>query len=121
MSYEIKNRMRGPSTIRVTGADTTGALALTAFSANQTIENVNSVYVTSLRWSVTPATGTLVITRGATVIATLFETGDWKHDELALSNSALDVQSLTVQVTGGGIAMLTVNKQATYNTEAYKL
>lgn len=121
MPYEVKNRLRAPSTIRVTGVDTTGALALTAFSANQAIENVNSVYVTSLRWSVLPATGTVVITRGATVIATLYETGDWKHDELSLSNTSLDVQSLTVQVTGGGTAMLTVNKTATYNTEVYKL
>lgn len=121
MPYEIKNRLRAPSTIRITGVTDTGALPLTAFSANQALENVNTLYVTSLRWSVLPATGTLVITRGGTVVATLYETGDWKHDELAISNTATDALTFQVAITGGGTALLTVNKSATYNVNTLTL
>ena len=121
MPYEIKNKLRAPSTIRITGVTDTGALPLTAFSANQTLENVNSLYVTSIKWSVLPATGTLVITRGGTVVATMYESGDWKHDEFAISNTSADIGTFQVAITGGGTALMSVNKVATYNVNTLTL
>lgn len=121
MPYEITNRLRGPSTIRITGVTDTGALALGAFSANQVQENVNSLYVTAVKWSVLPATGTLIITRGGTVVATLYGEGDWKHDELAIANTATNAGTFQVAITGGGTALIAVKKEATYNVETYKL
>ena len=115
MPYEIINKLRGPSTIRVTGVDTTGAQALTAFSANQALENVNSLVITSAKWAVLPATGTVVITRGSLVVATLYASDHWEHNETAIANSR--AESITVQVTGGGTAILTVRKDATYNVD----
>ncbi len=119
MPYELKNKFRGPSTLRVTGVDTTGALALSAFSANVNTENVNSVSITSIEWSVLPATGTVVITRNALVVATLYETGVWKRDEITISNTATG--TITVAITGGGTAVLTLSKDATYNVQTQSL
>jgi len=119
MPYEVVNKLRAPSLIRVTGVDTTGALALTSFSSNTALENVNSLIITSLKWSVLPSNGTVTITRGAVVVATLYGTGDWKHDEINIANGASE--TITVAVTGGGTALLTVRKTATYNVDTYKL
>ena len=119
MPYEIKNKLRGPSTLRITGVDTTGALALTNFSANVNTENVSSVSITSLEWSLLPATGTLVITRGALVVATLYETGVWKRDEITIANTATG--TITVAITGGGTAVLTLSKEAVYNVSTQAL
>jgi hypothetical protein len=119
MPYELQNKLKGPSVIRVTGVDTTGALALTAFSANQALENVTSLTVNSIKWSVLPATGTVVITRDALVVATLYATGEWVEDEFVLANTATG--TLTVQVTGGGTVLVGVSKQATYNVPAMQL
>lgn len=119
MPYEINNKLRGPSTLRLTGVDTTGALALSAFSANVGTENVSSVTITSLQWSVLPATGTVVITRNALVVATLYETGEWRRDEVNISNTSTG--TITVAITGGGSAFLTLSKQATYNVETQGL
>ena len=113
MPYEVINKLRGPSTIRVTGAQSTGALALGAFSANQAIENVHSLVVNSIKFALVQTTGTLTITRDALVVATLYGTGDWKHDEHAISNTSTG--TITVAIAGGGTALLSVSKHATYN------
>lgn len=119
MSYELKNRLRGPSTLRITGVDSTGALALSAFSANVNTENVTSLIVTSCKFALLPSTGTLTITRDAVVVATLYGTGDWKHDELAISNTATG--TFTAAIAGGGTAMITIQKQASYNVDTQQL
>lgn len=120
MPYEIINRLRAPSLLRLTGAAaTTNALPLTAFSANQAIENVNSLIVTSIKWTL-QSTSSLVITRGAVVVATLYGSGDWKHDELNIANTATGTFTATI-TTGDGVALIGVRKDATYNVETYKL
>ena len=119
MPYEIINKMRGPSTLRLTGVDTTGALALTSFSAKLNTENVANVTITSLKWSVLPATGTLVITRDALVVATLYQNGEWKHNEVPIANTSNG--TLTVAITGGGTVQMTLNKQAVYNVQTQDL
>lgn len=120
MPYELNNRLRGFSTLRVTGAGgTTGALNLSAFSTNTAIENVQSLIITDIKWSVLPATGTVIITRDALVVATLYETGHWPHDELNIANTANG--TITVAVAGGGTALLTIRKDATYNVDTQVL
>lgn len=119
MSYEIVNRLRAPSLLRVTGIDTTGALALSAFSANVNTENVTSLIITSIKWSLIQTTGTLTITRNAVVVATLYGEGDWKHDELNIANTATG--TLTVAIAGGGTCLIGIKKDATYNVDTYKL
>lgn len=120
MPYELQNKLKGPSVIRVTGSGgTTGALALTAFSANQAIENVHSLTVNSIKWAVEPSTGTVTITRDALVVATLYGTGSMTEDEFVLANTATG--SLTVAVAVGGTVLLTVSKHATYNVAADQL
>lgn len=119
MPYEITNRLRGPSTIRITGVNSTGALALADFRANATIETVNSLMVTSIKFALHPTAGSLTITRNAVVVATLYGTGDWKHDELAIANTATG--TLTVDLAGGGTAMISVKKDCTYSTDLEKI
>lgn len=119
MPYEIRNKLRGPSTLRLTGVDTTGALALTNFSANVGTENVSTVQITSMKWSVLPATGTVTITRDALVVATLYQNGEWIHNEVPLSNTATG--TLTVAIVGGGTIFMTLNKEAVYNVSTQGL
>lgn len=115
MPYELQNKLRGPSIIRVTGIQTTGALTLTAFSANQVLENVHSLTVNTIKWSLLTATGTLTITRDALVVATFYDTGVWSQDNTVLANTPTG--SLTVAIAGGGTAWLEISKHATYNTD----
>lgn len=122
MSYELKNRLRGPSTLTV--IDGTVTLNLSQLSANTNTENVNSAYITTLKWAVQPTIGTLVITRTnvgspANIVANLSQAGDWKHDELAIANSATG--NLTVTITGGGMCVIGIKKDCTYNVEVDKL
>lgn len=121
MPYEIKNKLRGPSTLFISGVLNTGLIPLTAFSANQAIENVNSLYITSVKWSLLPNTGSLVISRGAPITAVMYETGSFSEDEFNMSNTAADVESIRVTINGGGCAFLTLNKTATYNVDTQTL
>lgn len=117
MPYEIINRLRAPSLLRVTGG-TTGALPLSAFSANVNTENVTSLIITSMKWSVDPPSGTAVITRDSLVVATLYGADHWGHDEFAIANTPGG--TITVAVTAGTV-LLTLKKDATYNVDTYKL
>jgi len=118
MPYEIINRLRAPSLLRVTGAATTGALALSAFSANVNTENVSSLIVTSIKWAVAP-TGSLIITRDSLVVATLFGEGNWEHNELNIANTAAG--TFTAEITIGGTCLIGLRKEAVYNVSTQSL
>lgn len=121
MPYEIINRFRGPSTVRVTDVTDTSELSVNAFSARANTENVNTLMVTSVKFALIPTSGILTISRnvGPTpiVIAELYGTGDWKHDELSISNTATSNGTIRFQLAGGGTAMITVRKDASYNVD----
>ena len=121
MPYEIKNKLRGPSTLFISGVLNTGLIPLTAFSANQAIENVTSLYITSVKWSLLPNTGSLVISRGAPITAVMYETGSFSEDEFNMSNTINDLETIRVVINGGGSAFLTLNKTATYNVDTQTL
>lgn len=117
MSYEIVNKLRGFSVLTV--IDGTVTLNLSALSANVNTENINSAIVTSMKWSVHPTAGNLNVTRdnggGANVVANVYQTGFWSHDELNISNNSTG--NITVTITGGGTAIINIRKDATYNVD----
>jgi hypothetical protein len=124
MAYEIINRLRGTSVIRV--ADT-GAVSinLSQLSANVNTENVYAAYISSMRWS-TNATGSITITRQnagspANTIAALYGSGYWPHDDHNIANSATG--NLTITVAGGGVGSLimVMKKDANYNVQTQDL
>ncbi len=117
MSFEISNKLRGFSTIRVT--DDTVTVNLSDLTANANVETVVGAVITSLKWSVQPTTGSLQISRtangsNAVVVANLFQTGFWSHDELAIANTPNG--NITI-ACATGTTLLTVRKDATYNTD----
>lgn len=121
MAYEIINKLRGPSTIRVSNTETVSInlsqLSVTV-DGNTNVENVTSAALTSLKWSLHPTTGVLEIARQnagspANVVATVYQTGSWKHDEVNIANSATGNIQLTM--VGPGSAFLTFSKVAAYN------
>lgn len=118
MGYEIVNRLRQPSVVRV--VDTTATINLGSLSANTNTENVYAAIITSVKWSLHPTNGNLKITRddgnGAVVVANVFQSGFWSHDELcAAANTPRG--NIVVAVTGTGTAILAVRKDATYNVD----
>lgn len=123
MPYEVINKLKQPSLIRV--VDPTGAgaatpnLALSAFSANVGTENVSNVIITSVKWSLHPSLGALSISRDGTVVMNVNQTGFWSHDELNIANSS--GANVLVTITGGGTALIACKKTATYNVDVEKL
>jgi hypothetical protein len=117
MSYELINKLRGFSTLRVVDGNAT--IELAALSANSNTENIQSAIITSLKWSVHPTAGNLKITRdsgtGAQTVANVFQTGFWSHDELNISNTASG--NITVTLAGGGTTIITIRKDANYNVD----
>ncbi len=118
MPYELKNKLRGPSYLRVIDGATPN-LALSAFSANVNTENVNSLTLTSVKWSVHPTLGNMTIARDGLVVMNVHQTGYWQHDELAVANSP--AANVLVTITGGGTAIIGLSKDATYNVQTQSL
>lgn len=118
MPYELKNKLRGPSILRVVDGATPN-LTLSAFSANVGTENVVAVTVTSVKWSVQPAAGTLVIVRDGVTVLNVAQAGSWVHDEVSIANGSTG--NVLVTVTNGGTALITFSKDAVYNVSTQAL
>lgn len=118
MPYEIKNKLRGPSYLRVVDGATPN-LTLEAFSANVGTENVSSVTLTSVKWSVHPTVGSLSVSRNGVVVLNVAQAGYWQHDEMPIANNG--EANVLVTVTNGGTALITFSKQATYNVQTQDL
>jgi hypothetical protein len=121
MSYELLNKLRGPSTIKLVDSTTVSInlsqLSVTV-SGNTQVENVYSAAITSMKWSLHPTTGSLQISRqnagsAANVVANVFQTGSWKHDEVNIANSATG--NIIFTMVGPGSAFITLSKVADYN------
>jgi len=118
MSYELKNKFKGPSTlIIIDGASPT--LNLVDFSANTARENVNALVITSVKWSTNSTVGQVDVFRGATRVLKVFGSGYWQHDEMPIAN--LSTSSVTASVTNGGTAIITIAKRATYNVDTQQI
>jgi hypothetical protein len=123
MSYEIINRLRGTSIIRIVDSGVV-SINLSQLSANVGTENVYQAQISSLRWS-TPSTGNVTIARQnagspSNTIAVLSETGYWPHDDFNLANSATG----NIQATflgGTGTLIMVVKKDANYNVQTQDL
>lgn len=120
MSYEVVNKLRAPSTIRV--VDGSATVNLGDLSANTNTENVYAAIITSIKWSV-PQGGTVKITRdaggGANVVANLAYGDYWPHDELNIANTSTG--NISIAITGGGTCIVGVRKEATYNVDTRTL
>jgi hypothetical protein len=117
MGYEVINRLRGPSTIRV--VDSTATLNLSDLSTNTSVETVIAATITSLKWSLHPTNGNLQITRGGVLVANVFQTGFWSHDELNIANTSN--ANIVMTITGTGTAIVSVAKQVTLNVDAQQI
>ena len=123
MPYEIVNKLRAPSLIRLTDA-TTVTVNLSQLSANTNTENVVSAIITSIKYSLVPTTGILTIVRqnvggAANTVATFYGQGDFKHDELNIANTPTG--NITFTLAGAGSAWVTVKKDCTYNVDTWTL
>jgi len=118
MAYELINRLRQPSELRVVDGATPN-LALTAFSANTSRETVTGIVITSVKWSVQPTIGSLTISRDGVVVLNVSQSGFWSHDELAIANSA--AANVLVTITNGGTALISCKKIATYTLDTETL
>jgi hypothetical protein len=118
MPYELTNRLRGPSTLRVVDGATPN-LTLSSFSANVGTENINRVIITSVKWSVQPTAGSLTISRDGVTVLNVAQAGFWSHDELAIANNA--TANMVVTITNGGTCLIGLKKDATYNVDVQKL
>ena len=118
MPYELINRLRQPSLLRVVDGATPN-LALSAFSANVGTENVSNVMITSVKWSLQPTIGNMTISRDGVVVLNVAQSGFWSHDELNIANNS--GANVLVTITGGGTALIACKKTATYNVDTEKL
>lgn len=123
MSYEVINRLRGTSIIRIVDSGAV-SINLSQLSANVNTENVYAAYISSLKFSLPPA-GNVVISRQnagspANTVLTLYGTGNWPHDDFNLANSATG----NIQATflgGVGSVIMVVKKDANYNVQTQDL
>lgn len=110
MAYEITNRLHSSSILRVNGAGTT-TLELANLSADAA-ETVTDASVKKILWS---TNGNIVINRGGTTVATLYNSGEMHLDELGYSLANNATANISVVVTTGGTAVLEISKHATYD------
>ena len=125
MSYEIINKIRGSSIIRIvdSGVVSINLSELAAGSPNT--ENVYAASISSAYWS-TNGAGAIVVTRQnagspANTVASFYGSGFWPAESPGLANSATG--NLTITVSGGAVGslLLVVKKQANYNVDTQDL
>ncbi len=118
MPYELINRFRQPSMLRVVDGATPN-LTLSAFSAKPETENVSNVIITSVKWSLQPTIGSMTISRDGVVVLNVAQSGFWSHDELNIANNS--GANVLVTITGGGTALIACKKEAVYNVDTLAL
>ena len=111
MAYEVVNRLRSTSVIRVDGASTT-TLVLANLSADVN-ETVTSASIKRVNWT---TTGSITISRGGTNILTLSNNGEMRLDDYGFSIANNSTGNIVITVTTGGSAIIEMSKTATYAT-----
>jgi len=118
MAYEIINTLRSRTVIRVTG-NTATRINLTQFSANSSLETVNSASLTHV---ITTTDGKWVIYRGndasGPVLLSLFGQNDLQLSvyDVSFANGATSNIYVTNSGTDGSLIMQ-FSKVATYSTD----
>ena len=110
MAYELTNRKRSSSILRVTGAGTT-TLDLADLSVDGT-ETVTSASIKKVLWT---TTGNITINRGGVTVLNLYNTGEMHLDELGHSIANNSTGNVSVVVTTNGTAVIEIAKLATYD------
>jgi len=114
MSYEIINKVKGPSYIRFEGAGTY-TINLTDLRANTAYEaNVNTAIISEFTWS---TSGNVSIMRAGTVIFNVMGTGIWNDQCRSIDNCGANTKTgtIVINVTTAGSGMLELKKEVTYN------
>lgn len=120
---DITNRLRGKSVVRLTetGAVTVNLSSLAvAVNGNTAVENVYAATISSLRWSLHPSTGVLVVSRqnvggAVNTIGTFYGTGYWSSDDHNFAGSNTATGNLTLNMTTAGVVEVVLKKEANYN------
>lgn len=111
MAYEIQNTLRNKSIIRLVGADTV-SLNLSDFSTNTAIETVTAVKLARVMWS---TGGTVTITRNATTVLSLYNSGDMNLQGAGYLVSNTSTGNVAITITTGGTCLVECIKEATYS------
>ena len=111
MAYEVTNRLRNSSVIRVDGAGTT-TLVLANLSSNTSIETVTAASIKRVAWS---TNGNITISRGGVNVLTLYGSGDMRLDDYSHAIANNSTGNIVITVTTGGCAIVDVSKEATYS------
>lgn len=110
MAYELTNRKRSSSILRVVGAGTT-SLDL----ANLAVDGTETVTEASIKKILWTTTGNIAIKRGGVDVITLYNSGEMHLDELGYSIANNSTSNVSVVVTTNGSAVIEIAKLATYN------
>lgn len=110
MAYEITNRKRSSSILRVTGTGTT-SLELANLAVDGT-ETVTSASIKKILWT---TTGNIAIKRGGVDVITLYNSGEMHFDELGYSIANNSTSNVSVVVTTNGSVVIELAKFATYD------
>jgi hypothetical protein len=110
MAYEITNRKRSSSILRVVGASTT-TLELANLAVDAT-ETVTEASIKKILWT---TTGNIAINRGGVNVITLYNSGEMHLDELGYSIANNSTANVQVVVTTNGSVVIELAKLATYD------
>src|SRR6056300_1619756 len=110
MAYEITNRKRSSSILRVVGASTT-----TLELANLAVDGTETVTEASIKKILWTTTGNIAIKRGGVDVITLYNSGEMHFDELGHSIANNSTSNVSVVVTTNGSAVIEIAKLATYD------
>jgi len=111
MAYEITNKLRNSSVIRVDGAGA-NTVELANLSSNTSIETVTAAVIKRVIWS---TNGSITIARGGTNVLTLFGNGEMRFDDYAYALANNSTGNIVVTVNSGGSAIIDLSKDATYS------
>ena len=110
MAYELTNRKRSSSILRVTGSGTTSIeLANLAVDATETVTEAS---IKKILWT---TTGNIAIKRDGVDVITLYNSGEMHLDELGYSIANNSTGNVSVVVTTNGSAVIEIAKLATYD------
>jgi len=126
---DITNRLKGTSVIRLfeTGAVTINLSQLAvSVGGNANTENVYAATISSLRWSLHPSTGVLVVSRqnvggAVNTLGTFYGTGHWPNDDHNFAGQNTATGNIILNMTTAGVAELVIKKIADYNVQTQSI
>ena len=115
--YEVTNKVRGVSSIRIHGIGTANLNTQAELSSTSTTENITGYQIKKCAWS---TNGSIMVVQGGQDVLELQGQGqiDFDSDFANIANTAVPLVAnkfLTVTIATGGTVMLSVAKEANYS------